>query len=191
MAAGYAPAHNVFGNNVYHKIVWERLCKDGFRTVRKPPSKGVNEQMAFSEKGVKVRGVWLAHNTGLQAGEWRFISWLDYLECVVPGWGTNDVVVIDDARQPCILEPLEPIPKSAPKKAAKAASRPPPCPRCNTRMDRQQDIYVCSNCQAKVRVKGSPAAGATAPVARAKTPVIRADGPTAEEVEIQHRMGSC
>ena len=56
VAAGYSPGHDVFGNGVYHKIVWELLCKDGFRTVRKPPGKDVNEQMAYSENGVKVRG---------------------------------------------------------------------------------------------------------------------------------------
>ena len=157
VAAGYSPGHNVFGDGMLHKIVWQLHCKDGYRTARKPRTSHCNEQSAYAEKGCKVMGAWFGHNTELLAGGLRFLCWAPGLESTMPGWGEDDTVVIDEQGRPCIEQQQARAAKARPVSIAKAVT-PPLCTRCSDEMHSLDNTWICPPCGATVRKTGTRSA---------------------------------
>ena len=80
----YAIAQILFGDTVFHKMMVEVLCDEDKRLARKAPSKHVNEQLAYSEDGIKIRAFWFGRNCPPGAGDDRYLDWVPKLEAIVP-----------------------------------------------------------------------------------------------------------
>ena len=193
VAAGYSPGHNIFGDDILHKVVWQIHCKNSYRTAHKSRTSHCNEQSAYGEKGCKVMGCWLGSNTGLVAGGLRFLGWVPSLECTMPGWGENDTVIIDDRGMPCIDLQEAPAAKTRPATIAKAA-KPPQCTGCVEEMHSLVNTWICPPCGRTVNKTGTRAAvkagpAPAAPVAIPTPPVTNPQdtGYTTEEFVQYHK----